>query len=89
MVDAMAQSTMLEAGLGRHGTARLSAFAAVASLCFFLTGAISAGAGFGSRHGLRGFPLALGHSHNDEAQAVPLETALSEGARPQPVCQTL
>ena len=51
MVDAMAQDAVLEAGLGRHGTAWLTAFAALASLCFFLAGAISAGVTtHGSQH---------------------------------------
>lgn len=39
------------------------------------------GAGYGMMHGLRGLPLALGHSQNDVAQAAPLYTALAEGEK--------
>lgn len=62
-------------------TCFLGIFAAAATIGFILPGIVSAGAGYGSLHGLRGMPLALGHAHNDEAHAWPLQTALAEGAK--------
>lgn len=74
-----------EAGSGPESTHQrkpwlLGIFAAAVTLSFTLPGVVFSGSRYGMLHGLRGLPLALGHSHNDEAQAWPLQTALAEGA---------